>query len=227
MTKTSKLITRQSEGIQVALRSRNANPAATEPPDENWPDSNFRVPGGPVQVLSEMPLSFALLDDRYRQRLYVLLSYVYEVASYLRSSEAAWKEFQNDPVWDAAKNRPQKEHRHTALQPVLRLAFGLGSKPSSKLASKHYAALAEAFRQEIPAAALPEFIEQNGGLETLARDEARRRRPTTQSIAQPISSTSDARVVSLRRGAKFRLEMEIPHEDHAVRLVVERILPQK
>lgn len=141
---------------------------------------DFRVRGGPMRVLSDMPRSFGLLEKRYVENLYQMLGYVYEVASFLRDDEAAWSDFIDDPAWNGVKGRPMQEDRSGSLKSVLRIAVGLRDDAASKMASKYWAALAEPFRRKIAAEHLREFIVDGGGIENLVQLERRRRRSTVE-----------------------------------------------
>ncbi|MCU1329848.1 MAG: hypothetical protein JWN34_5218 [Bryobacterales bacterium] len=128
------------------------------------------------------------------------------------------------------KGRPAEEDRLAALQPVLRVAIGLRDDAASKLSSTYYAALAEPFRQHLPAAELPDYIVASGGIEKLVKAERKRRAARKQKVlplggvTAPVGSW---KFVEQRRGPTARFTVEVQQADCCLRITMERVPRQK
>lgn len=228
LSKKAKGATASRASDQVSPSSLKAKAARAE---NEWAQAavrelEYRVVGGAAKVLSEMPSSFEILETRYRANLYLLLSFVYEIAAYLRDDQRAWSAFVKDPVWNGTKNRPRSEDRLDALRSALRLAVGLHGDAASKLASKYHSALAEAFRQNIPPGDIGGYIEKGGGVERLASEEADRSRGIDHG-GEPVQTFEfgeNAKLIRTKTARRVKYAMEVVRGDFRETMTVERTL---
>lgn len=144
-------------------------------PDEELPTHG--ISQSPIDELREMPTAFSDLGGNYRAELNLKLARVYAIALTLRDDRDLWQNFCRLPEWEGFKGKkPQIDDISDVLQPCIRLAVGFHDANASKTASKYFNALSVPFKEQIPAAEVPAYIERNGGIEELAKRAAKSRR---------------------------------------------------
>ncbi|WP_292532182.1 hypothetical protein [Methylocystis sp.] len=95
------------------------------------------------------------------------------VAAYLESNESAWRAFCDDEIWSARKSKPNPAKPDKALRYVLLRIAGLNAP---KVASKWFKAVQPLVARGVDPTEMPAAIEDGGGIERLARAQAKRKK---------------------------------------------------
>lgn len=126
----------------------------------------------PLRTVDQCQTAFLSLETNFRRQLYELLALIYGFALIVRDDEEMMWEFLQKPFW--------KDHTYKLGKNVLRMAFQycLMSKMGDKIyhrACTYERCLSSFFEESVPMEKIPALIEEAGGIEELACQNAKLR----------------------------------------------------
>ncbi|RVA93382.1 hypothetical protein EN925_08550, partial [Mesorhizobium sp. M7A.F.Ca.US.006.04.2.1] len=146
--------------LPVALESKDRCP-----PIEDLLNNQGAING----ALDTLSNSLATLATQYRQHYREYLADGYYLASVMRKDPDTWSDFCHRLDWNDVADRPKINEPERALEYVLRIVCGLGSRTGRQKASKLKFALLDAWEAEIPHSEIPDWLKQRGGIEKAYR----------------------------------------------------------
>lgn len=172
----------KSKKSQIQKHQKTANaPIPRKPaPQQLLDDVEMPTHGilpSPMDELRAMPTAISELGGSYRGKLNSVLARLYEIALRLRSEPDLWQDFCRLPEWENFKGKkPDIDSLPDALRSCIRFAVGFNNDNATKTASKYFSALSVPFEQQVPSSDVAEYIENHGGIEELAKRNAKLRR---------------------------------------------------
>ncbi|WP_210238374.1 hypothetical protein, partial [Mesorhizobium sp. M1C.F.Ca.ET.188.01.1.1] len=94
--------------------------------------------------------------------------------------------------WNNVADRPKIDEPERALEHVLRIVCGLGSRSGRQKASKLKLALLDAWEADVSPAEIPEWLKQQGGVEKASNARRARLAGIGSQPATPKEHTGDA-----------------------------------
>lgn len=142
------------------------------------------APRAIVGELENLKSSFSTLRGSHRKELRTQLAQAYDLAVFLRDDQGAWIDFCRLAEWRQVRNRPTEANPTDPLGYVLRYAIGTVGRAATKKVSKYRKALIGFFDAEVPQQKIVSKIRDAGGLEKLARLNAKQLKPTATVLKE-------------------------------------------
>jgi len=134
--------------------------------------------------LANLKASFSTLRGNHRKELRRQLALAYDLAVFLRDDQGAWIDFCRLGEWRQVRNRPTEAKPTDPLGYVFRYAVGPVGRAAAKKVSKYRKALIGFFDADVPQQEIVTRIRDAGGLEKLARVNAKQRKAPVEKATE-------------------------------------------